>query len=58
MISKTIKIKEDTYESLEELRAARDTFDEIIKRLLRLYANACIYRQTIDETTELAGRDK
>jgi len=37
-MSKQIKLSEDTYRQLEELMLARETFDNVVRRLLDVYA--------------------
>lgn len=34
---KTIKLSDETYQKLEELREKRDTFDMTVKRLLKVF---------------------
>lgn len=37
-MSKTIKLAEETYDELEKLREKRETFDQAVRRLLRVHA--------------------
>lgn len=36
-MSKTVRIKDETYDELERMLRTRETFDDIIKRLLGIY---------------------
>jgi len=36
-MSKTIKLNEGTYNDLDELREKRETFDEVVARVLRVH---------------------
>lgn len=49
-MSKTIWLKEETYQRLDRLRGHRETFNEVVERLLRIYA-------AISAASVLTGRD-
>ena len=36
-MSKTIKLSEETYNELDDLREKRETFDEAVRRLLKVH---------------------
>jgi len=47
-VTKTIKLSDESYAALEELREKRETFDQAFKRLLRVY-------RTIDSLSDALG---
>ena len=47
-MSKTIKLTDETYAALENLREKRETFDEAVQRLFRVY-------KTISNVSDILG---
>ena len=52
---KTIKLTEETYNALDELREKRETFDEAVKRLLRVFREVAQVAGTLGPGHHLKG---
>ena len=57
-MSKSIKVKETTYERLLALQRPRETFSDIIERMLRVYAAIADVEDTLSPGHYLMERPK
>ena len=57
-MSKAIKIRENTYEELLKLQRPRETISEVIDRLVRVYNEIFMIRETLGPHHHLAERPK
>ena len=53
---KTIKLSEETYDALDDLRRKRETFDEAVRRLLRVFREVRQVADTLVSAHPLVGR--
>jgi len=55
---KTIKLSEESYRSLEELRQKRETFDDAVKRLLAVFKTISDLSENLGPSHYLKERDQ